>query len=122
MLPSILAKIEMIIRTDFQISEKDLKKLIGILASYHKDMWIYPGVLKRKTSIPIQQVNSILYRLSKEGYLNLFYELRCYNCQNSFGSLYEVINSIPYDFECEYCHSKQLGIENAYMIYKVICS
>lgn len=83
-------------------------------------MWLYPGVLKRKLSLPTKDVYSICALLEQEGILKSYYELYCGNCQKSSGLTFEAINQIPPEFECEMCGEKQLGLENTVIIFKVM--
>ena len=57
--------------------------LTNFFKNYRKNMWIYPGVLKRKLSLSIPEIYDFLSELEKQGILQSYYELYCSNCQKS---------------------------------------
>ena len=83
--------------------------LTNFFKNYRKNMWIYPGVLKRKFSLSIPEIYD----------LQSYYELYCSNCQKSMGTV-RLFNELPETFECELCHSELSSIENSFLIYMVV--
>ena len=108
MLRSTLSKIESIATTEL-LESIDIEEFRNLFLSYKKDMWLYPGVLIRN-----------LIELEKIGILKCYYELYCWQCQKSMGTV-ETFNEIPETFVCDDCDRELNGIENVYVIYKVIC-
>lgn len=100
-------------------NEESVPDILDFFKHYKKGMWVYPGVLKRKFSLELSNVYAILSDLEKQGIVKSYYELYCSQCQKSMGTV-EVFNEIPEFFECELCHSDLFGLENAFLIYKVI--
>lgn len=97
----------------------DTSVVVEFFRNYKVGMWVYPGVLKRKFSLDIQQVYELLSGLEQEGILQSYYEMYCGYCQKSMGTV-ELFNELPDTFECEICHSELPTLENSVMIYKVI--
>ncbi|MDO4922769.1 MAG: hypothetical protein Q4E82_01950 [Peptococcaceae bacterium] len=105
---------------DLQFNNKvNTAAFLEFFRNYKKDMWIYPGVLKRKFLLSLTEVYEFLSALEKQGVVQSYYELYCSNCQKSMG-IVRLFNELPTTFECELCHSELNTLENAYLIYKVI--
>ena len=47
--------------------------LTNFFKNYRKNMWIYPGVLKRKFSLSIPEIYDFLSELEKQGILQSYY-------------------------------------------------
>jgi len=97
----------------------NITALVDFFKNYKKNMWLYPGVLKRKFSLDLPEVYAFLSELENQGVLQSYYELYCSTCQKSMGTV-ELFNELPETFECELCHGKLPALENSILIYKVI--
>lgn len=97
----------------------DYTALLCFFEYYKKNMWIYPGVLKRKFSLSLLEVYGFLEELEKRGVLQGYYELYCSKCQKSMGVV-RLFNELPDTFECEICHREFSALENSFLIYMVI--
>lgn len=97
----------------------DKTALVTFFRNYKKNMWIYPGVLKRKFSLEIAEVYGLLQDLEEKGILQSCYELYCSECQKSMG-IVKLFNELPESFECELCHSELSAVENSLLIYMVV--
>lgn len=97
----------------------DSTALVYFFKNYKKNMWIYPGVLKRKFSLSIPQIYDFLSALEEQGILQSYYELYCSNCQKSIGTV-QLFNELPDTFECELCHNELSSLENCFLIYMVV--
>lgn len=118
MLSNTLAIVEMTIQSKLN-KNMDTAAILDFFKKYKKDMWIYPGVLKRCFSMDIQDVYILLLELERKKILQSYYELYCSQCQKSMG-IVELFNEIPDFFECELCHAELPAVENSILIYKVI--
>lgn len=117
MLSNTLSIIGMVIKE--RISNRtDGKEIIDFFQNYKKDMWIYPGILKRKFSLSIEEVYDVLNDLEKKGILESYYEIYCGTCQKSIGIVH-LFNELPETVECEICHGEITALENSLLIYKV---
>jgi len=117
MLLSLSTRVEQILN---KFNSEDKDKILDFFNNYKKGMWIYPGVMKRKTGISIKEAYNILNELEKENILDSYYELYCGNCQRSTGIIIKVISEMPDIFQCEICHNEMPSLENAVMIFKAI--
>lgn len=97
----------------------DIPAILDFFKHYRKNMWIYPGVLKRRFSLELSDVYAFLYELEEQKILQSYYELYCSQYQKSMGTV-ELFNELPDFFECELCHTQLPALENAILIYKVI--
>ena len=86
MLSNTLSIIEMTIQRKMN-KNIDSIALTNFFKNYRKNMWIYPGVLKRKFSLSIPEIYDFLSELEKQGILQSYYELYCSNCQKSMGTV-----------------------------------
>lgn len=118
MLSNTLAIIEMTIQSKLN-KKLDTSSILDFFKNYRKDMWIYPGVLKRRFSMDIPDVYTLLSELEREKIVQSYYELYCSQCQKSMG-IVELFNELPDFFECELCHAELPAAENSILIYKVI--
>lgn len=120
MLSSTLSIIEMTIQNKLN-KNVDTPAILDFFKHYKKGMWIYPGVLKRRFSMDISDVYTLLSELEKQSIVQSYYELYCSQCQKSMG-IVELFNELPDFFECELCHAELPAAENSILIYKVICN
>lgn len=97
----------------------DIPAILDFFKYYRKNMWIYPGVLKRRFSLKLPEIYELLVDLEQQNILQSYYELYCSQCQKSMG-IVELFNELPEVFECELCHAQLPALENAILIYKVI--
>lgn len=118
MLSNTLSVIEMTIQSKLN-SNVNITALVNFFKNYKVNMWIYPGVLKRKFSLSIPEIYAFLSALEEQGVLQSYYELYCSNCQKSMGTV-QLFNELPETFECELCHGELPALENSFLIYKVI--
>ncbi|OUP49920.1 hypothetical protein [Lachnoclostridium sp. An181] len=118
MLLNTLSAIEMTIQQKLN-KNVDNTALINFFRNYKKNMWIYPGVLKRKFSLSISEIYDFLSALEEQGILQSYYELYCSNCQKSMGVV-RLFNELPDFFECELCHCELSTLENSFLIYLVV--
>lgn len=119
MLQSTLSKIESIASDEF-LKEVDIDEFRKLFSSFKKGMWMYPGFIIRKLKLNPKIVYQFLMDLENENIIKGYYELYCGHCQKSMGRV-ETFKDIPETFVCDYCSEELLGIENAVVIYKVIC-
>ena len=119
MLQSTLSKIERIASNEFMESV-DINEFRELFSSYKKNMWIYPGFIIKKLKLKPKVVYQFLMDLEKENIVKGYYELYCGHCQKSMARV-ESFKDIPETFVCDYCDEELIGIENALIIYKVIC-
>lgn len=118
MLSNTLSIIEKIAKANLN-NNVNILLLIDFFKNYKKNMWIYPGTLKRNFNLSISEIYKFLLSLENEGIVKSYYELYCNNCQKSMGTV-SLFNEIPEFFECELCHNEISGLENSFLIYKVV--
>ena len=118
MLSNTLSIIGIVIQKRLRDRTND-KEIIEFFQNYKKDMWIYPGILKRKFSLSIEEVYDVLNDLEEKGILESYYEIFCGICQKSIGIVH-LFNELPETVECEICHGEIPALENSLLIYKVI--
>ena len=83
MLSNTLSIIEMIIQQ--RLSNKvDKTELIVFFKNYKKNMWIYPGVLKRKFSLEITEVYDLLNELEEKGFYKVIMNCIVVNVRNQW--------------------------------------
>ena len=115
----LLAKIEKIVRNQSSLDDSKVNNLINFFKNYKINYWVYPGIIKRKFSIPITDVYLLLDLLTEEGILKHYYELWCGQCQKSNGTV-STFKELQDFFDCENCGERLSALENSVLIYKVI--
>lgn len=118
MLLNTLSVIEMTIRQKLN-KDTEVKEMLAFFRNYKKNMWLYPGTLKRKFFLTAPEVYDFLSELEKKGILQSYYEMYCSNCQKSMGTV-QLFNELPETFECELCHEELPTLENTVLIYLVV--
>lgn len=103
----------------FNIDDEKRILVVGFFSHYKAGTWIYPGVIKRKFSIPIQDVYGILNELEINGVVESYFEVCCKRCKKTLGNVYQTFEEIPSTAECDCCGVVN-ALQNAYIIYKVI--
>lgn len=102
------------------LTSQQQQKFIDFINIFKKDRWIYPGAIKRKTSISIEKIYNILNEMQKHGLLQSYFEISCSKCSKSLGDVVESYNDIPNEIYCDHCHETINGHDFAVLIYKVI--
>jgi|GEM_PF-432718 len=120
MLSNTLINILRLIHPLHILSDEQEKILKELLSHYKKDMWLYPGVIKSKVNLTIENTYRIMRELTEHGYIEEYYELYCGNCHKSTGRYYKTLSELPDEYECENCGYHEVPIENAALVYKVI--
>lgn len=118
MLSNTLLAIETTIRKDCS-SDLDVESFVDFFKNYRRNMWIYPGTLKRKFPLSFSQIYNFLSSLEKQDILESYYELYCPNCSHSMG-LVRFFNELPETFSCDECEDELITLENILLVYKVI--
>lgn len=117
MLLTTLLQIEPILAK--QLNKETTEAILNFLKNYKCGMYIYPGVIKRKFSISIEEIYSLLNELEKIGVLQSCYELVCSKCQKVMGTV-RLFNELPDTFTCELCGEELPTLSNSVLIYKVV--
>lgn len=117
MLSTTLLQIEAIVHE--KLNKETANDFLRFMKAYRKDMWLYPGVIKRKFSLSMSQVYDILSQMEEKGLLQSYYEMCCGKCQKSIGTV-KLFNELPDEFYCEMCGDKLPTLENTILVYKVI--
>lgn len=120
MLSATLTHIEILLQMKTNLSDSCISGLVQLLQNYRVNMWLYPGVIKRKLNMSIPDIYEVLQILQEEGYLESYYELYCSHCQKSNGTVIRYFSELPDTFECEVCHAELPALENTVLIYKVV--
>ena len=92
MLSNTLSIIEMTIQRKMN-KNIDSIALTNFFKIYRKNMWIYPGVLKRKFSLSIPEIYDFLSELEKQGILQSYYELYCHKLPKNLWGQYVCLMS-----------------------------
>lgn len=119
MLRSTLSKIENVASAELLESVR-IEEFRDLWLSYEKNMWVYPGFLIRKLKVQPRLIYEFLIDLEYAGILKSYYELYCWKCQKSMGTV-TTFKEIPDTFVCDCCDEELSGIENSFVIYRVIC-
>lgn len=93
--------------------------VIDTLKKHKKEKVIYPGTLRKECDLSIEEIYKMLYVLSKKGLLREVLELRCPQCKNATGIIYETISEVPDEIICPCCGGRiQFPLKYAIVIYQ----
>lgn len=118
MLSNTLSIIEAILHKQLN-NDALVTEMLEFFGHFRKNQWLYPGVLKRKFSLELSDIYTVLIEMEQQGVLQQYYELFCSCCQKSMGTV-ELFNELPPTFECELCNTELPTLENSFMIFKVL--
>lgn len=99
-------------------SQKEIEDVIGFIESF-KGIYLYPRVLKRKFNIDMSKAYEILNELVNVGVLQLAFEVYCNKCDKFQNTVYDSLNEIPKNTNCEYCGNDIDFNKDIIVIYKV---
>lgn len=120
MLSDTLMNIKTMLTKNQILTDSELLSLCDILRIYRTGMWLYPGVIARKVPLTVEKTYAVTDLLTQSGYIKPYYELYCNNCQRATGAIYETLNEMPEEFECELCHATMTSIQNSILVFKVM--
>ena len=116
---SLLAKLEEILNAEFNYDTKKKHEIIDFFSLFKPKDWIYPGVIKRRLNLAIEDAYKILEALKSEGIIESWYEYCCVHCQRTLGTV-QYFNELPEYFECDFCGEILNAMENTIKIYRVL--
>ena len=120
MLSDTLANIKMMLSEHQMLTDTEISSVCDVLRMYRPGMWLYPGVIARKVPLSVEKTYAITDLLTQKGYIKPYYELYCNNCQKATGTIFETLNEMPEEFECELCHATMTAIQNSILVFKVV--
>jgi hypothetical protein len=118
MLSALLTQLDGILHDKYTFSETRNQEILAFFNRYSSGEWIYPGVIKRHLSMPIDTVYKLLSELEVRGAVESWYEYCCGHCQRVLGTV-QVFNQLPEYFDCEVCGAHMNTMDNTIKIYKV---
>ncbi len=116
---NLLAKLEEILNAQFNYDVEKKDEILVFFSTYKSKDWIYPGVIKRKLNLAIEDAYKILEALKKERVVESWYEYCCVHCQRTLGTV-QHFNELPEYFECDFCGETLSSMENTIKIYRVL--
>ena len=117
---NISMKIEEALSKNFLLDDIKKQEILKFLLKYKVGHFLYASVLTRKFKLPPREVYLFLKELEKNEIVKSYYQIYCKTCDKKVHGLYETINEIPEIIECNECGEEISGIENSYVIYKVV--
>lgn len=119
MSPAILATVKNLFVNNTGLDEEKISSIIIFLRYYKTGEYIYPGNIKRKFKLSMDEVYNLMHLLEINKIVETNYELYCFACNKTNGTAV-VFNELPENFYCECCHEEINTIRNTIIIYKVI--
>ncbi len=99
--------------------DSNLDEVIKFLTKFKKNEYIYPSTIKRNLKLEDKKIYEILTLLEDADIIKMYYEVFCYNCNNSKG-LYTYFNELDDDLICDSCENNLNSNDNVKIVYKVI--
>lgn len=115
----LLAKLKEILNAQFNYNAEKEREILTFFSAYKSKDWIYPGVIKRKLNLAIEDVYRILEALKLDGAVESWYEYCCVHCQRTLGTV-QHFNELPEFFECDFCGETLSTLENTIKIYRML--
>lgn len=117
----ILQELQVILQNNLN-SKKQIQEILEYMKKYYlPGRWIYPGALKRKFSLDVCVVYSILSQMEQKGLLTSYFEVICNKCSHTIGDVYHTLDEIPEFVSCDNCEQGEeiVACKYACLIYRV---
>lgn len=119
MLESILLPVIENLKNRHKLTLYQEKKLTDYMRYWKEDDYIYPGVLKSKLNISIQEAYEMLEYIKSLGLLEYAFEVYCKKCSKSKGLYLQTLTDMPKDLSCDFCNHEFNALEDTIVLYKV---
>ncbi|MCC0670590.1 MULTISPECIES: hypothetical protein [Clostridioides] len=100
-----------------QLEQCKFDELKAILRGLSKGTIIYPGIIKDKLNLAMEDVYTMLEQMVKDKAIKRGYELYCQSCINPKT---KILNSIAGRFYCDVCGKELYPLKDSIVIYTVI--
>lgn len=107
---TILVKIE----KKTEIDSNKLKNILEYIQNKPVYSYVYPEVIEEKLNIPISECMKIFVYLEHFNVLKQVYKLYCPRCKDVSSKIYENINELEEENECEFCGEELFEEDNPY--------
>ena len=97
-----------------EIDSNKLKDILEYIQTKPIESYIYPEVVEEKLKISISECMRIFVYLEKFNVLKQVYKLYCPKCKDFSSEIYESINELEEENECEICGNELFEEENPY--------
>lgn len=124
MLSDTFQTILMKILNNIEIDSNKLERILEYIQTKPIESYVYPEVVEEKLDVAISDCMKVFIYLEKFGVLKQVYKLYCPNCKDFSKRIYENINELEEENECEICGEELFEEENLYkyvvIYFKVI--
>ena len=124
MLSDTFQTILMKILNNLEIDSNKLKRILEYVQTKPIESYVYPEVVEEKLGISISECIKVFVYLEKFDVLKQVYKLYCPKCKDFSTAIYEDINDLEEENECEICGKELFEEENPYkyvvIYFKVI--
>lgn len=124
MLSDTFQTILMKILNNLEIDSNKLKRILEYIQTKPIESYVYPEVVEEKLGISISECIKVFVYLEKFDVLKQVYKLYCPKCKDFSSAIYEDINDLEEENECEICGKELFEEENPYkyvvIYFKVI--
>lgn len=124
MLSDTFQTILMKILNNLEIDSNKLKRILEYIQTKPIESYVYPEVVEEKLGISISECIKVFVYLEKFDVLKQVYKLYCPKCKDFSSEIYEDINDLEEENECEICGKELFEEENPYkyvvIYFKVI--
>lgn len=108
------------ILSSIEIDSNILESILEYIQTKQIKSYVYPELIKERLGISIQECIKIFIYLEKFDILKQVYKLYCPVCKDFSSRVYEDLNELEEESECEICGKELFDEENLYkyvMIY-----
>lgn len=100
------------------MSKELYEKVKEFILNYQPRKIVYPGVIKRRFKLDLQEVYLLMENLAEKGIVIPAVETFCPNCMKSTGKVFTSICDIPAYDECQYCGMEiETPLESNIVVY-----
>ena len=114
MLSDIFQTISSKISNNFEVDSNKLNNILEYIQTKSVESYIYPEVIEEKLKISMSECMKIFVYLEKFDELKQVYKLYCPKCKDFSREIYESINELEEENECEFCGNELFEDENPY--------
>ena len=109
---------------NIEIDSNKLERILEYIQTKPIESYVYPEVVEEKLDVAISDCMKVFVYLEKFGVLKQVYKLYFPKCKDFSSKIYEDINDLEEENECEICGNELFEEENPYkyvvIYFKVI--
>lgn len=103
-----------------KLSPQKKDKILKVLSTFKVGNVLYPGMIIRHTGMKMKNAYLLLDEIENMQIIEKAYEIYCPKCQKSTGDIFNSLNDVPHELNCEVCEHEFSFPDGLLVVYRVI--